>query len=116
MLGISRCCDFRVFFLLILILYLLVLLGILSGWGLCVVLLSDFFLGFYPWLLCVFYVQECKEWILYSFKGGGFWSGGIVGVCWFVVDIYDVLAIWMSKNGSSFELCSINGVVGCVIH
>ena len=67
-----------------------------------------FFFCFYPWLLCVFYVLECKGWILYSFWGG-----------WFVVDIYDDLTIFrffirMSTNGNSFELCSIvNFILGC---
>ena len=39
-------------FLLIPTFYLLVLLVIVSGVGLCVVLKVEFFLGFYPWLLC----------------------------------------------------------------
>ena len=42
----------------------------------------------------------------------------LLGVCWFVVDICDVLAMYvfirMSKNDSSFELCSIvNFIFGC---
>ena len=41
--------------------------------------LRHVFLGFYWWLLCVFYMLVCKGGILYSFWGGGFWSGGIVG-------------------------------------
>ena len=67
---------------------------------------------------------ECKGWILYSFffffGGGGFWSGGIVG-CLLVCGRVRVVMIWpftffirMSKNGSSFELCSIvNFILGC---
>ena len=58
---------------------LLLLLGILSGLGLCIVLKGDFFLVFYPWLFCVFYMLECNGWILYSFGGANFWRGGIVG-------------------------------------
>ena len=42
----------------------------------------------------------------------------LLGVCWFVVDICDDFAIYvftrMSKNGSSFRLCSIvNFILGC---
>ena len=38
--------------------------------------------SFYPWLLFVFYLLECKGWILNSFGGGNFWSGGIVRYLW----------------------------------
>ena len=42
----------------------------------------------------------------------------LLGVCWFVVDIYDDFIIYvfirMSKNGNSFKLCSIvNFILGC---
>ena len=42
----------------------------------------------------------------------------LLGVCWFVVNICDDLAIYdfirMSKNGNSFKLCSIvNFILGC---
>ena len=83
------------FFLLIQILYLLVLLDIPSGLGLCVVLWGVFFLGFYRRLWCVFYVPGCKGWILYSFWGGSFWNGGIVG-CLLVCDRYpDDLTVYV---------------------
>ena len=88
-------------------------------WFRIVYSLRQVFLGFYPWLLCVFYVLKCKAWILYSFWGGSFWSGGIVGCLW-VCGRY----LWWfghlrfflrtSKNGSSFELCStVNFISGC---
>ena len=77
------------------------------------------FKNFYPWLLYVVYVLECKGRILYRFWDGGFWSRGIVGgqlVCgrylwWFS---HSRFFIKMSRNGNSFELCSIvNFILGC---
>ena len=38
---------------------------------------------------------ECKRLILHSFLSGGFWSRGILGFCWFVVDICDGLTIYV---------------------
>ena len=38
--------------------------------------------GFKAWLWCLFYVLECKGWILYSFGGGSYWSWGIDGCLW----------------------------------
>ena len=76
--------------------------------------------GSYMTNLRVFYVLECKGLILYSFMGFyGFWSGGIVG-CLLVCVRY-LLMIWpfpflirKSKNGNSFELCSIvNSILVC---
>ena len=77
------CCFLVYFFLLIPTIYLLVLLDIISGVELCVVLWERW--------LCAFYVLVYKGWILYSFRGGGFWSGGIVG-CLLVCSRY--VLIW----------------------
>ena len=101
MLEVSRCrvfsgslIPFVVFFLLIPILYLLVLLGILSGLGLFVVLKGD--------LLKVFIRDYCMYYTCYSVRDGFDTVLGMVAfevevlfcVCWFVIDICEDLAIY----------------------
>ena len=70
------------------------LLGILSGLGLCVVLKGEVFLAFYPWLLCVFYLLECKDGFYTVFGVVAFEVEVLLGVGGFVVDICDDLAIY----------------------
>ena len=53
------------------------------------------FSGFYPWLLCVYYMLECKGWIVNSFEMVAFEVEVLLSVCWFVVDIWDNLAIYV---------------------
>ena len=61
----------------------------------------------------------CKGWILYSFWVVAFEVEVLLGVCWFVVDICDDLAIYvffirMSINGNFFKLCSVvDFILGC---
>ena len=77
-------------------------------------------------LFSVFIIDCCENSMCSSIRdkfytiflwGSRFWSGGIVG-CLLVVAICDDLAVYifirMSKNGHSFELCSVvNFTLGC---